>query len=204
MRTAILLLLMAAALALSGCETSGYALVGREAVSVAGGTMTIRPAGAWNKAQGGSLGPQEEFWTKNGPVLDRLSFVGGVRDGEAIVKQRAKDERKVPAFQPAMTPQDLTSMVESTYRIRRGAKLFETTGVKPATFLGEQGVQFDFNYMGDDDVRRRGRSMLAVAGNKLYVMTLEGTALHYFDAALPEFEAMAASATVRQSAPPAH
>ncbi len=191
------IVLAVAATALSGCEVSGYALVpATGAVPIANGTMTIRPAGAWNKAQSAAVRSQEEYWTQNGPVLDRVYFVGAVKDGDAIVKQRANDERKVPVFHPTMTPQDLTSMVESSYRIRRGAKVFETTQVKPVTFLGQPGVQFDFNYMGDDDVRRRGRSMIAIAGEKLYLMTLEGTALHYFDAALPEFDAMAASASI--------
>jgi len=50
--------------------------------------------------------------------------------------------------------------------------------------------------MRDDNVRRRGRSMIAVSGGKLYVMSLDGAALHYFDAELPEFEAMVASASI--------
>lgn len=196
MRTVIVLTIgVAAALALSGCVT-GYTLVPSGAVQVSQGAMTVHPTGAWNKrpnAPGGIA--QVEAWTRNGPVLDGVYFTGALPDGAAIVKQRGKEDRQVPVFHASMTPQDLVSMIESAYRIR-GAKIFDTTGVKPVSFLGQQGVQFDFNYVGDDSVRRRGRSMIAVAGGKLYVMTLDGTALHYFDASRPEFEAMAASATL--------
>ena len=189
-------ILVMAGFALSGCVT-GYKLVPPGQVPVAQGAMTVRTAVAWNKGpQGFSDLPQEEGWTQNGPVLDGVYFVGALPDGQSMIKQRPKDDRKVPAFRATMTPQDLVSMIETAYRIRAGAKVFETTGVKPITFLGQQGLQFDYTYVGDDDISRRGRSVVAVVNGKLYMMALEATALHYFDAALPEFESMTASAAI--------
>jgi len=193
MRAAMVLILSAT---LCGCVT-GYTLVSSGQVPVSQGTMHIHTAGAWNKAPQGQFGlPQAEGWTRNGPVLDAIYFLGAVPDGQAIVKQRTEDERKVPIFHASMTPQDLTSMVESAYRIRGGVKIFETTAVKPVTFLGQQGVQFDYTFVNEDSIKRRGRSVMVVAGGKLYVMSLNATALHYFDAALPDFDAMAASASI--------
>jgi hypothetical protein len=180
---------------LSGCVV-GYTLVSPAQVPVAKGTMKVKPTVAWNKAPKNYYDiPQEESWTQNGPLLDSLTFVGGVKDGEAIAKQRPKDDRQVPVFRPGMSPQDLVSMVESLYRIKAGATVFETTGVKPVTFLGAPGVQFDYNYVGADEVKRRGRSVFAIIDGKLYLASLDGAAVHYFDAALPEFESIVASAT---------
>jgi len=194
MRAAIVLIVAAATL--SGCVATGYTLVPSGQVTVSQGSMKIRSAGAWNKAPQGQFGlPQAEGWTRNGPVLDAIYFLGAIPDGQAIAKQRPEDERKVPVFHATMTPQDLTSMIESAYRIRGGVKIFETIGVKPVTFLGQQGVQFDYTFVNEDSVKRRGRSVIAVAGGKLYVMSLNATALHYFDAALPDFQTMAASAS---------
>jgi hypothetical protein len=95
-----------------------------------------------------------------------------------------------------MTPQDLVSMIESHYRIKAGVTVFETLGVKPVTFLGQPGMQFDYRYVSGDEVKRRGRSVLAVIESKLYLMSLDGAAVHYFDAALPEFEQMVATAGI--------
>jgi hypothetical protein len=187
--------LIALALVLSGCA-SGYALVKPEAVSVAAGSMKVKPGVAWNKVPRGSFNIlKEESWTQNGVLLDSVTFIGGVSDGEAIAKQRPKDDRQVPVFRSSMTPQDLVSMIESYYRIRGQISVFETTGVKPAQFLGQQGIQFDFNFVGNDDVKRRGRSLLAIVDGKFYFMVFEGTSLHYFDEGLWEFSALAASAT---------
>ena len=195
MRAAIVLLVTA--VGLSGCVNMGYTLVPSGQVAVSQGSIKLHSAGAWNKAPQGQFGlAQAEGWTRNGPVLDAIYFVGGLPDGQAIAKQRAEDERKVPVFHATMTPQDLTSMIESAYRIRGGVKIFETTGVKPVTFLGQQGIQFDYTFMNDDSIKRRGRTMIAIAGGKLYVMSLNATELHYFDAALPDFQAMAASAFI--------
>ena len=45
-------------------------------------------------------------------------------------------------------------------------------------------------------MKRRGRSFLAVIDGQLYLMSLDGAASHYFDAALPDFEGMAGSVTL--------
>jgi hypothetical protein len=186
----------AAALLLAGCVT-GYTLVSPGSVAVSKGALKVHPSIAWNRAPPGAGGiAQEEDWTLNGPVLDAIMFIGGLKDGQAIVKQRAKDDRKVPVFRATMTPPDLVSMIESAYRIKAGATIFETTGVRPATLAGQPAVQFDFRYVGGDEVQRRGRAVLAVIDGKLYMLALEAAALHYFDAALPEFETLVASATL--------
>jgi hypothetical protein len=190
-----LLTLLACTALLTGCGTGLYTLVQPKPVAVAQGTMTVQPSIAWNKFPKVTQGiPYEENWTQNGPVLDVLTFIGGLPDGQAIVKQGAKDDRKVPVFRSNMTPQDLVSMLESYYRIKAGATLFETSKVAPAKFLGQQGIEFGFNYVRADEVKRRGRAFLAVADGKLYLMSLDAAALHYFEASSMEFAAMAASA----------
>jgi hypothetical protein len=191
-----LIVLLAVGFLLGGC-VSGYTLVKADNIAVARGTMKVHPSIAWNKVPRTAFDvASEETWTQNGPLLDSITFIGGLSDGEAIAKQRKKDDRKVPVFRSSMTPQDLVSMVESYYRIRGQITVFETTEVKPVTFLGRPGVEFNFNYVGADDVKRRGRSFLAIVDSKLYFMALDATTLHYFDAALPEFVAIAASAKI--------
>lgn len=182
-------------LALAACAPH-YTLVSPAPVAVAKGSMHVHPGIAWNKAPKGRYDiAWEENWTENGATLDTLGFIGGLPDGQAIVKQRRKVDRKVPVFRATMSPQDLVAMIESYYRIRAGAAVFETRGVAPARFLGVPGLQFDFAYVGADEVRRRGRAVLAVVDGKFYCLSLDGAALHYFDAALPEFDAIARSAT---------
>jgi len=187
---------VASVIGLAACAPT-YTLVSPAPVSTAKGAIKVQPAVAWNKVPKGTFDVKwEENWTRNGPLLDGISFIGGLPDGEAIAKQRKKDDQKVPVFRATMSPQDLVSMIESYYRIKAGASIFETTAVEPVTFLGKPGLRFDYTYVGGDEVKRKGRSLAAIINGKLYLMALDGTATHYFDAALPEFEAMAAGATL--------
>lgn len=185
---------LALALALSACAT-GYTLVQPSQTAVTKAKFQVTPSRQWNRApHGGFEIAEEENWTANGPSLDNIGFIGGLADGKAIVKQRKKADQKVPVFRANMSPQDIVSMIESFYRIRADASVFETTNVAPVTFLGASGFQFDYDYVGGDEVKRRGRSVGAIVDGKFYLMTLDGTRLHYFDAALREFDSMTASA----------
>lgn len=191
-----LLVVAAMGTLLSGCVPT-YTLVKAESVKVAKGHLTVQPSIAWNRVPRGPYDiVQEENWTQNGPLLDTIGFIAALPDGQAITKQRPKDDRKVPVFRASMTPQDLISMIESFYRIKAGANVFETQGVKPVQFLGVSGVEFNYSYVGADEIKRRGRSVLAISDGKLYLMTLDGASLHYFDAALPEFEKLTATAKI--------
>ena len=184
------------AMLLSGC-VAGYTLVSPAPVTVAKGAMKVTPSRAWNRAPKSAFDiPNQENWTQNGPLLDGITFIGAVTSGQAIAKQKPKDDRKVPVFRADMTPQDLVSMIESYYRIKAGATVFQATGVKPASFLGAKGIQFDYDYVAADEVKRHGRSVLAVVNGKLFLVSLDGAALHYFDAALPDFETLVKSATI--------
>jgi len=195
--TRALITLAAAAVLLSGCVV-GYTLVpGASQVAVSQGSMKVRPPTNWNKEPTGTLDtPRVEVWTQNGPLLDNIRFVGALPSGEAMTRQKPKDDRQVPVFRSDMSPQDLVSMVESFYRLRVGATIFETTSVKPATFAGNSGIQFDYRYVAADEVKRRGRAILSVVTGKLYLISLDGAAVHYFDADVADFEKIVESAAI--------
>jgi hypothetical protein len=184
------------AIALVACVPQ-YQLVRASSTTVAGKTMRVKPVSAWNRIPANSrdIGTQE-IWTQNGPILDTLDFVGGVPDGGLIIDQHSNETHKIPRFHSNMIPQDLASLLESYYRIKLGATIFETTSLKPTTFLGADAIQPDFNYLFGDEVKRRGRAVMAIVNGKLYFAVLSGAALHYFDAELPEFEKIVATAQV--------
>lgn len=124
--------------------------------------------------------------------------VGGyaLAPGEALTKQKAKDDRKVPVFRADMTPQDLVSMLESYYRVAGSASTFEATGVSPRTFRGQHGIQVDFAYVAQNEVKRRGRTVMAIVDQKLHLVSFDAASLHYYDSLLADFDAIAASATI--------
>jgi hypothetical protein len=195
---------LAALVLLAGCGGGGgfgfgyFTLVRPEPVSVARNSMRVTPTVRWNRIPRSTYDiSREENWTLNGPLLDGLSFIGGLEHDKRIVVQRRKADRKVPNFRADMSPPEIAAMIESFYRIRAGASEFNMTGLAPRQFLGHSGFQFDFDYLGGDEVRRRGRAVGAIINNRFYIALFDAARLHYFDAGLPEFERIVQTAQLR-------
>lgn len=190
----------------AGCAGGGvgapgfryYSLVRPGPEDVARNTMIVTPATRWNKAPRGPYDIQrEENWTLNGPLLDSLTFIGGLEHDKRIVQQRRKADRKVPNFRSDMNPTEIAAMIESFYRIRAGSTRFEMTGLQPRQFVGHPGFQFDFAHLGGDEVERRGRAVGAIVGGRFYLALFDAARMHYFDTGLPEFERIVESARLR-------
>lgn len=190
-----------AALALvTGCAGGGiglhyYSLVSPGPEGVARGSMIVTPTLRWNKAPRGPYDiSREENWTLNGPLLDGITFIGGLEHDKRIVQQRRKADRKVPNFRADMDPTEIAAMIESFYRIRAGSTRFEMTGLEPRDFLGRPGFQFDYVHLGGDEVERKGRAVGAIVEGRFYLALFDAARMHYFDAGLPEFELIVESA----------
>jgi len=204
MRFAKPILLTAAALSLTACAGgggggygySGYTLVHIKEVRVGDDSVAVTPPREWNRISASLIQDiaDIEDWTQNGPHLDGISFVTGLKDGKALVRQRSRDDRQVPKFRSNMTPPEIAAMVESLFRVRGGAVDFTTTSLAPRRFLGANGFQYDFEHLDGDEVRRRGRAVGAVIDGKLYLILFDAASSHYYNALLPDFEAIVNSA----------
>ena len=198
---------LAALALLQGCAEGGggggygigyYRLIRPQPVSVARGTMTVTPTVRWNRLPRSYYDiSREENWTLNGQLLDSLSFIGGLEHNKRIVVQRRKADRKVPNFRADMSPPEIAAMIESFYRIRAGATTFTMTNLSPRPFLGQPGFQFDYDYLGGDEVERKGRAVGAIINNRFYLALFDATRMHYFPTGLPEFERIVESARLR-------
>lgn len=198
------ILLAAAALSLAACAGTdaggfgygGYSLVRVKEVRVGDDSVAVTPPREWNRISASLFQDiaDVEDWTQNGPYLDGISFVTGLKDGKALVRQRSRDDRQVPKFRANMTPPEITAMVESLFRVRGGAIDFTTTSLAPRQFLGANGFQLDYEHLDGDEVRRRGRAVGAVIDGRLYLILFDAARSHYYNALLPDFEAIVNSA----------
>ena len=203
----IALILFASATMLSGCSSLGagesgfsdYALVRVRRVSVGDGSMTVMPPQPYNRHRGQLFEDirEVEDWTLNGPILDSMSFVTGVKSGHTLIRQRRKADQQVPNFRSDMTPPEIAAMLESLYRVRGGAVEFKTLSLQPRPFLGANGFQLDYEHLDDDELWRSGRVVGAVIGGRLYMILLDAARSHYYAATLPDYEAIVASARLR-------
>ena len=141
------LALLSAALPLAACSSLGggeygigdYNLVRVHRVEVGDGGMTVVAPRPWNERRRSILFddvPDVEDWTLNGPILDGISFVSGMKSGRYLIRQRKSADQQVPKFRADMTPPEIAAMLESLYRVRGGAVEFRTLNLQPRPFLG--------------------------------------------------------------------
>ena len=198
------LVCIAAAAALSACSSLGggdygfsdYSLVRARPVSVGDHSMIVTPPRAWNRHRPIFFEDirQVEDWTQNGPLLDGISFVTGLKNGKSLIRQRRSANQQVPLFRSNMTPPEIAAMIESLYRVRGGAVDFRTVSLQPRPFLGTNGFQLEYEHLDDDELWRRGRVVGTVVDGRLYMILLDAAKAHYYDAVLPDFEATVATA----------
>lgn len=203
-RTRSILAAAAASLLLTACAGgigggggfSNYTLVRARETGVGNDTLRVTPIREWNRQRGQLFIDirEVEDWTLNGPLLDGISFVTGLKSQRTLVRQTRRDDRQVPKYRANMTAPEVAAMLESLFRVRGGTVEFRTLGLAPRSFLGQPGYQYDFEHLDGDEVWRRGRAVGATVNGRLYLILYDAARAHYFDAALGDFEAIVNSA----------
>lgn len=198
---------LGAAASLTACSSIGggeygisdYALVRVHRVNVGDGSLSVAPPRPWNRHRAFLFEDirDVEDWTLNGPFLDGMSFVSGLKSGAYLIRQRKSTDQQVPKFRSDMTPPEITAMLESLYRVKGGAVDFRTLSLQPRPFLGTTGFQLDYEHLDQDELWRRGRAVGTVIRGKLYLILLDAARSHYYGETLPDFEAVVASARLR-------
>ncbi|HKX92045.1 MAG TPA: hypothetical protein VJM15_06425 [Sphingomicrobium sp.] len=201
-------IVVAAPVGLGACSSVGageygfsnYALVRVQRVKVGDGSLTVTPPRPYNRYRAFLWADVRdvEDWTLNGPYLDGISFVSGLKSGAYLVRQRKSADQQVPKFRSDMTPPEIVAMLESLYRVRGGAVEFRTLSLQPRPFLGANGFQFDYEHLDSDELWRKGRAVGAVINGKLYLILMDAARSHYYATILPDFESIVASAQMRR------
>jgi len=129
------LISLAAILPLAACSSLGgdsygisdYTLVRVHRVSVGDGSLTVVPPRPWNRHRPTFFVDirEVEDWTLDGPILDGISFVTGLKDGRYLIRQSKRADQQVPKFRDDMTAPEIAAMLESLYRIRGGTVDFK-------------------------------------------------------------------------------
>ena len=199
-----ILLAVAVSMSLSACTGIGasgigfgsYGLVRARETAVGNHSLRVTPPREWNRQHGQLFVDirEVEDWTLNGPLLDGISFVTGLKSNKTLVRQSRRDDRQVPRYRSNMTAPEVAAMLESLFRVRGGTVDFRTLGLAPRSFLGVPGFQYDFEHLDGDEVWRRGRAVGATINGRLYLILYDAARAHYYGAALADFEAITSSA----------
>ena len=175
------LLLCGLAAATAACQT--YALVPVERVTLING-VSAEPSVNWNKR----VWEKEEHWTIDGERLQKITFLGAIKNGEALFTFTDKEKQKdMPEFRSDMSLLELRDFFESSIR-QTGPSQFETLSFAPAKFSNHDGFRVEFRYNNKQGTKKLGFAVGANIAGKLYLALYHGTKLHYYDKYLKEAE----------------
>jgi hypothetical protein len=192
-------MMLGLALALAAAPAmAGYKLMPTgKPVAVAKSGLTVTPARDWNRL-GARIGKNAETWTLDGAQLNDVTFYGGIDTDKTLFREVDRKNRPLPRFSAAMLLPEIPQLLEGSYRVAVGTSLMRIDTVEPATFAGAQGVRFTYSFaVQGEEVRRKGEAHAAIIGGKLFMTTFEAPSIHYFDAGIDSYRAIASSAVVR-------
>lgn len=176
----------------SPSANAGWKLMsGKQTVQV--DSLKVTPERDWN--QGGRPGHQGRVWTQDGTGLNALEFFSAVPNGGSLYKERDQKNNPMPKFDSNLLLPELADFFERSFRAANQLSDFSIVESAPTDIGGKKGLLVRYRYtMPNDELTRLGEARLAVVDGKLFVANYYAPQLHYFEAGLPEAQAMMQSA----------
>ena len=182
-----LLLLAAAATSIATAGWANSLVSPGPRAKIARSTLAATPAYEWNKLsrRGGKF---VEIWTIDGDELNKVAFYGGIPVGEPLFREADKKEAPLPRVSPNMLMTDIPTLLESSYRIQLGTSQMTIDSQEPTLVAGHKGIKFTYSFVRqDDEVQRKGEAVGAVVADRIFLVTYEAPAIHFFDKDVEKF-----------------
>lgn len=192
-------LVMLFAVCAMGCASTSFVAVVPGTVAV--GDLNVTPATTWNAAPGAIVPNTRkgaQVWTQDGLLLDRITIIPAVAEGEAIFVSRDKTTA-LPTFKADMLPNEIEELVESSLVkfFGEGNAVVNTSGLRPHRFGQHGGVLFDFDATLTDSPDYRGLVGAFIANDHLNVLMYVAADPYYYGKHLDEAKRIIESATLQ-------
>lgn len=163
---------------------------------IASSSLSAKPAGEWNKLSRGG-GKNVEVWTIDGDGLNKVTFFGGIAVGMPLLREINKKQQPLPKVTANMLMTDIPQLLESTYRSQGVVTQMSIDNQEPALLDGHKAIRFAYSFTrADDEVRRKGEGIGTLVDGKLYLVTYEAPALHFFDKDVEKYRSLAETLTL--------
>jgi hypothetical protein len=159
------------ALLVLAAACSPYQLVGPPRASV--GRLSMDPQVPWSAIRVG----KQTVWTVDGVPLQRVVFIEGLADGEALPGARGT---RPAVFRSAMASGDTIELIIGWLSAYSGFQHLEATNLRPRHLGHADGFAFDFSYVDSNGLDGQGLAAGTVLAGHLYLIVYSGTRAHYF------------------------
>jgi hypothetical protein len=166
------------ALLVAGCAT--YSLIEPKRTAV-GDLYTVEPQIRWSATRVGGV----EIWTVDGPSLQAIRFLKGLRDGDPLFE--GKTQAKRPQFKKDMSASDIMEFVVDSLSVQ-GSQKIATRNLRPAPFGNNPGFRFEMSFVSREGLDQEALVEGAVIAERLHLIIYSGARAHYFPKYKPEIE----------------
>lgn len=188
------LLVIALVIALAGCGTAVRKV--ETGANTVGERLTVYLEGPWNHIDFVGNKPGQ-VWTMEGVSVDELIIYSGIKDGQAMHPEDARQSKKQNViFRSNMPTDQIVSMFEGVFT--RDDSVFKLTRVEPSSFGGRKGVLFEFERIRKyDNLRQNGFGYGTVDGGELFALVYVAPTLTFFPKHQARVEAIVRSAFIK-------
>ena len=179
-------------LALQACTSVGSVPSGAYSV----GKSQVELGRAWSNVSSlvPGLAKEAKVLSVDGPLLNRLYVVSGLRKGTSLVRAPSKD-RPMPLVRANMSSNERIEFVADTVAAM-GYLRVETVRPRPGKMGVQDAVRFDLTARTPEGLDISGAAVVTeIEGNVFLILYLAPTE-HYFQALLPEVERIMANAKI--------
>lgn len=175
---------------LAGCAQYNLVEQRRTEIDV---LYTVEPQIAWSEVISGKT----RIWTVDGAALQELSYITGIKDGEAPFVVEGRDEDKNPKFRKGMTFLEIQDLVVDGLAVI-GAQQLETKNLRPVQFGNYDGFRFEFECVTAEGLEKSGLVVGSIVKERLYLIVYSGARAHYFAKHREHVEKIIASIQTKQ------
>ncbi|MBC6441106.1 MAG: hypothetical protein GDA49_12005 [Rhodospirillales bacterium] len=186
--------LIAAILILAAAACAPYKKIDTGRIQV--GDLSLQTGQSWSQI-GESYLPQQgptAVWTADGLPLNQILIYAALDDGNPMFVAKG-DERPFAVYRADMSASDIQELVEDSISRFYSTGPITTQYVRPHTFAGAEGVQFEFSFATkSNDLEYRTLATAAIMNGRLHLIIFTAPRLHYFDHLKPEVDGIISTA----------
>jgi hypothetical protein len=155
------------------------------------GDITVMPQIAWNQFSG-----DHKIWTVNGPGLDSLHFLTGVKSGQPLFAPFGVPKNEMAVYDAKMLPNDIQDLLVGSLQ-KEGYQNVRPGDLAPCPFGTATGFCFDLAFATADGLEMKGLVLADKRDSGLDMIAFLAPSEYYFGALSPDVSKLFASVTLK-------
>lgn len=158
-------------------------------------SFIINPTNQWNLIPKQFSFAGLPAWTVDGGSLNSLIFISEISHGDTLLP--STNDKKLDTYDKDMLPNEIIEFIESTLLIYTDAKITNRGTLRPIKIGVDQGFEFEFEFVKNDEVPRKAYIAAASKNEMLHLILFQATKIHYYGHLIDDVKNIISSAVIK-------